>query len=1404
MKQIKKIVCCLLTTGCFYFLAVSIAVGQVSTSFQKPSKQDRIDLAMDLEFEMTKDLSMNDVPRDRLFKAYDQLQKLKSENAELKSTDIFWKERGPKNVGGRTRALIFDKSDATANTIFAGAVSGGIWKCQNFQANSNEWFKLHEGFENIAITTLTQHSTAHNIMYAGTGEGFFGERGIKGLGVWKSTDKGDSWQHLPSTTGFSHIQKIALNKNGHIYVATLNQGLQKSTNGGGAWTKILGYGKHTYTNNISDIEITSQGSIFVATGIKEKGGLYKSTNNGSSWTKLTTGLPSSGVGRVEIASSENHPNVLYVMLEKSQDGSCLGIYKTTNAGNSWTQVNLPKAYGMDNFCRNQAWYDLTLGIDPKDSDHIILGGIDLFNSSDGGKNWTQISQWYGRSPYQYVHADQHAIVFHPTKNNIVAFGNDGGVWSTTNGHSFIPRISARNNGYNVTQFYTVAPHPHAGSNYMLAGAQDNGTQQFTNAGINDTEDIGGGDGAYAHIDERNPNVQIISNIFNNYQVSVNGGNSFTYRNFGGDGLFINPTVYDHSTKKMYAAHLTGKYLRWENPSVGGYQHEVVSVANMDGIISAIKVSPTKSNRLYVGTNKGNIYRIDDAHQYSFREATKIRSGNGEYISSLSIDPNNESKIAVSISNYGAESVLLTTNAGSSWTNIEGNLPDMPVRCVIFDNQSSTVAHIATELGVWTTSRINGTGTRWIPTEGMDNVRVDMIVQRKSDNYLFAATYGRGLYSSDGTKPSANFEIEFAQSTLDITETGEKLTESDCEIKFRTIFIPVTISGKPNSPVEVTVSGASSASFINKYEYDIKTDKITFPAQTQTTRYVEVELFDDYVIENRESLTLTLSGNHVGANKKFTIQVEDDDIDPFENTGNSTVRVGTPNATMDYAPFRGYYEDELSQFIIRADELKSAGVKPGVISGLSLNVFTKRSNGSYDDVSIHLGKTSLSSFTSSTQSFLDNLSEVYSNSIQLQQGKNTFNFSREFTWDGTSNIVVQICFNNDSWSLDDVLEAEKLTYNATLYHYKDNTDGCTIPYGRKLGRERPIFEFLSGSELQIATNKTVQGANLTKNEYAFFVNEDEHIISSLKNLNQSNLGCVEVEIDRSGNGIVSPSWMNGKAISKKSFYINVERTADHDLTLYFTDDEIGNMGDGEELVILRSNNKVPSMNSNTFETISNVRYEKIDSKIHSFTFRARTSGGYVVSNINKSVNRAFGITDMTIQGNRKNANQIYCTLVNNYGESTCVLERSFNGFNFEEIIVDHEQVVEKFEQKEIHFVDDQLEEVNQTYHYRVRVDTRDGESYYSNPQTIYVGGESATKLNVYPNPTFDELNIVLESAGSIDRILLKTMEGRTITSRVASSEQKHIVIGLNDLMTGVYILQVKTSKGSIVTKKVIKK
>ena len=232
------------------------------------------------EFEKTKDPNTNTVPRERLLDASDHVKQFFA-NKQNAISGISWQERGPNNIGGRTRAILFDKNDASNNTIFAGGVAGGIWKCANLSNVTPTWVKISDILDNIAVSCIVQDQLNPAIMYFGTGEVWGNLDAIRGLGIWKSTDGGTSWYHLASTTSsqFNYIQNIVITSYG-LFAATAS-GLQKSTDGGNSWTAVL-------INPISDVQVAANGNLYASNFL---GNVYKSTSaqlgNAGTWANVS-------------------------------------------------------------------------------------------------------------------------------------------------------------------------------------------------------------------------------------------------------------------------------------------------------------------------------------------------------------------------------------------------------------------------------------------------------------------------------------------------------------------------------------------------------------------------------------------------------------------------------------------------------------------------------------------------------------------------------------------------------------------------------------------------------------------------------------------------------------------------------------------------------------------------------------------------------------------------------------------------------------------------------------------------------------------------------------------------------------------------------------------------------------
>jgi hypothetical protein len=757
------------------------------------------------------------------------------------ATGTAWTERGPKQVGGITRAFMFDPNDVTRKKVWAGGVSGGLWSNVDITNAISPWVKVDDFWDNLSISCMDADPVNPLIFYVGTGEF---EYTVRGGGIWKTVDGGLHWSRISGTENFLEIRDIEVrNESGTsvIYVAvrpgygddnpTYSAGLYRSANGGTTWTQVLPFaqGSSTYTNLPTDIEIGPDNTIWVAAAKhywenNAFSTIYKSsTGLAGSWTAISSFTASnlSFTGRIELAVAPSDANRVYAIVE--QDNKVGAILKSTNKGTSWTAMPTPVAADIgipvDDFSRGQAWYDLILAVSPTDAETCLVGTIDLYRTSNGGTNWAQISKWSNNANMNtltcsVVHADQHNIVFRPGLSNEAVFTNDGGVFYTNNLSSAATSdvISARNLNYNVTQFYTAALHPTL-PDYMLGGAQDNGTPKFTLPGFGTTVDVYGGDGAMCFIDQKDPTFQIVSYVRNVVALSANGGTSFPISliNDGATGLFINKGDYDSNVKALYMSKSSSEIYRVRNVTT---THDLDNVSiDLGSMGTAFRVSPfpATATNLYIGTEAGKLFKVLNAHAASptITEITGANFPTGS-ISGITFGAT-ENQIAVSFFNYGVTNIWETRNGGSTWTSREGNLPNMPVRWIEYHPQNFDQLYIATELGVWSTDNVNVASPVWTSTNGgLANVRTDMLRIRKTDGRIMAATFGRGVFTA--LVPS-NLDQTIAFKQLPATKTfGDQSFKIWAE---STSKLPITFQSGNTAVATivdstVTIVGAGSA------------------------------------------------------------------------------------------------------------------------------------------------------------------------------------------------------------------------------------------------------------------------------------------------------------------------------------------------------------------------------------------------------------------------------------------------------------------------------------------------------------------------------------------------------------------------------------------------------------------
>ena len=762
---------------------------------------DRPDLALLQDARRTMDPATGTVPTERLLAAarFNETS-LKGQAAHRTAaatlSNATWVERGPNNVGGRVLAMLFDPADATGNTVFAGTADGGLWKITNATTGTYTWTSVSSGLNNLAVSALADDvSTSPATLYAGTGEGFYNADAVRGGGIFKSTNGGTTWTSLPATVSnldFLRIQKIVVHPVTHdVYAATRNGGVYRSQDKGVTWTQVLNTttAQASVSTRAADIEIAADNTIFVTMGLFATDGIYRSaTGNVGSWTNLNTlagsGLPtpaSASYYRIELACAPSDANRLFAIFEDKTTDGLLDIYRSLDKGNTWTVMPKPGGSTYD-YTSGQAWYAQAAAVSPTNPDVFYVGGLDLYrttNASAATPTWTKKSAWnVATTATNYVHADHHVFQFLPGSGSQALSGSDGGLAYTATADVTTTTFSQRNTNFDVTQFYAVAMHP-TNFNYFLAGAQDNGTHQFTTAGVNATAEVTGGDGGYCAIDQNAPVNQISSYVYNQYWRTTDGWatqSQFFLNN--ATGSFINPWDLDSNLNVLYAGNTTNTYMAWTNPFTAKNTNTANTItpslpAN-SGDVSFVGIAPLTAKRIYLGTEAssatdgGAVLMVDNANTTT-PTITKIFPGTvNTAVSCVAVDPANEAHLLVTLSNYGVVSVYESTNALAAtptWTAVEGNLPDMPVRWALFDPRNTTRAILATEMGVYTTVLLNGASTSWsVVSNGPVNMRVDMLRYRAGDKLVAAATHGRGLFTSVIFDPSTPLPVTLTSLT----------------------------------------------------------------------------------------------------------------------------------------------------------------------------------------------------------------------------------------------------------------------------------------------------------------------------------------------------------------------------------------------------------------------------------------------------------------------------------------------------------------------------------------------------------------------------------------------------------------------------------------------------------------
>ncbi len=698
------------------------------------------------------------IPYGKILKAKEHIDGMRSRQASLAPT-IEWEWLGPGNVGGRIRTIIFHPDNA--NIMWIGAASGGIWKTTN---GGNHWFPIDDFLPSLNVTSLAMDPSDPNIMYAATGEGFGNFwPDVPGAGIFKSVDGGNTWNQLESTNNnnFRWVTRLAHHpvQPGVLLAATRQGNLNnwsgsvyKSTDGGESWQVVLNSVDIPY-----DIKYhkTNPSIIFVGTSL----GLWRSINNGdlNTWVIETSGaankLPNI-TNRVEVAVGRNNPNTVYVSLERNSGE----IWRSLDAGETWTLRNTGINYCMG--ASNQCWYDNAIWVNPFNHNNIVVGGIDLWRSNDGGTTLTQISRWqdyHNGGAANSAHADQHFIIEHPGFNNnlnrIVYFGNDGGIQRAND----IATVTTNNgwtnlaNNLGITQFYAGAASP--SGDVIIGGSQDNSFMYLTdNLGTSEWVQPMTGDGAFCAVDYTNSNILYSSTQFLRIRKSIDRGQNWTVATSGiieagtNNAPFIAPFVMDPNNPLILVAGSHRVY-RTTNGAVNWVRIRN-SIAG-SSFVSALAVATGNSQVIWAGYENGTVSVTTN----SGTDWINVAGLPARWVNAIAINPSNQNEVIVAFAGYQNNNLWRTTNGGANWTQITGaapnQLPALPINTITFNPNNTQILYIGTDLGIFVS---NDSGSSWnvsidnANTINPANVEISQLFW--TQNQMIAATHGRGMFKSN--------------------------------------------------------------------------------------------------------------------------------------------------------------------------------------------------------------------------------------------------------------------------------------------------------------------------------------------------------------------------------------------------------------------------------------------------------------------------------------------------------------------------------------------------------------------------------------------------------------------------------------------------------------------------------
>jgi photosystem II stability/assembly factor-like uncharacterized protein len=640
---------------------------------------------------------------------------------------------------GRLTSVAFHPSDS--NIMYVSAPKGGVFKTTNYGLT---WQAIGDGLPTLACGKVVIDPNNANTLYVTLNDrpGWW----LYGLGIYKSTDAGLTWQATGAVYNFSdettiYDLQIAKSNSQVLWNAT-NKGLYKTTDGGTTWTQVL-------NKSCTQIELMPGNDSVVYVAVRNyAGGLHqvvKSTDMGNTFTQASSFT--NACNEIQLAVSAANSNAVYAF--RNFNGYSQ-YWRSNDAGQSFIQLDSLQSHD----------YVIASALN---QDRVYAGNIDVHLKASNSVSFNKISNWYNDGVLPEVHADVRHIAINPLTPHKIFFCNDGGLYSFDELANKFKDLSGT--GLVISQFYKMAV-AQTDSNYIIAGSQDNGGWQMD--GNYNWTHTNGGDAMEQGIASDNEQT-----IFTTY---VDGELFRSYDRWTGDTYFeITPNLNDKG------AWITPYQLHPQNPMmiVAGYSDVYTSTDqggawnkisnNLTGSnnnnITALALAPSNINCVYAGWDA----TLKATHNLgtTWRTLAVATGGIFESISNIAVHPYSDSTVYICKSGYGHNrQVLKSTKGGSNFVNISHNLPQVPINCIAIDafsDSNNVDMYVATDMGVFykadadTTWQYYGTG---LPNTECTDLEIHYATGK-----LYVSTYGRGVYVNKIKRPVSNTNVSIKlQST----------------------------------------------------------------------------------------------------------------------------------------------------------------------------------------------------------------------------------------------------------------------------------------------------------------------------------------------------------------------------------------------------------------------------------------------------------------------------------------------------------------------------------------------------------------------------------------------------------------------------------------------------------------